>query len=139
MVHAITFRYLINLVVHEKLEMLLMDIVTAYLYGSLDHNIFMKIPEAFKVPKTYKDSRETCSIKLQKSLYGLKQSGRMWYNRLSEYLLKKGYKNDPICPCILIKGSGSEFVIIAVYFNDLNIIDTRKKLLEVVQCLKKEF
>ena len=59
-VDAITFRYLINLVVHEKLEMLLMDIVTAYLYGSLDHDIFMKIPEAFKVPETYKDSSETC-------------------------------------------------------------------------------
>ena len=99
-VDAITFRYLINLAVHEKLEMRIMDVVTAYLYGSLDHNIFMKIPEA------YKDSRETCSIKLQKSLYGLKQSGRMWYNRLSEYLLKKGYKNDPICPCIFIKWSG---------------------------------
>ena len=42
-------------------------------------------------------------------------------------------------PAFFIKPSGSEFIIIAVYFNDLNIIDTRKKLLEVVQCLKKEF
>ena len=64
MVDAITFRYLINLAVHEKLEMRLMDVVTSYLYGSLDHNIFMKIPKAFKVPEAYKDSRETCSIKL---------------------------------------------------------------------------
>ena len=63
----------------------------------------------------------------------------MWYNRLSEYLLKKGYKNDPICPCIFIKQSGSEFVIIAVYVNDLNIIETRKELLQAVECLKKEF
>ena len=29
-VDAITFRYLINLAVHEKLEMRLMDVVTAY-------------------------------------------------------------------------------------------------------------
>ena len=63
----------------------------------------------------------------------------MWYNRLSEYLLKKGYKNDPICPCIFIKRLGSEFVIIAVYVDDLNIIDTRKELLEAVECLQKEF
>ena len=63
----------------------------------------------------------------------------MWYNRLSEYLLKKGYKNDPICRCIFIKRSGSEFVIIAVYVDDLNIIGTRKELLEAVECLKKEF
>ena len=109
-VNAITFRYLINLAVHEKLKMRLMDVVTTYLYGSLDHNIFMKIPEAFKIPEAYKDSRETYSIKLQKSLYGLKQSGRMWYNRLSEYLLTEGYKNDLICPCISIKRSKSKFV-----------------------------
>ena len=63
----------------------------------------------------------------------------MWYNHLSEYLLKKGYKNDPICPCIFIKRSGSEFVIIVVYVNDLSIIDTRKELLKAVECLKKEF
>ena len=63
-VDVITLRYLINLVVHEKLEMRLMDVVTAYVYGSLDHDIFMKIPEAFKIPEAYKDSRETCPIKL---------------------------------------------------------------------------
>ena len=53
-VDAITFRYLINMTVHQKLEMHLMDVVTAYLYGSLDHNNFMKIPEALKVPEAYK-------------------------------------------------------------------------------------
>ncbi|KAL6346206.1 hypothetical protein AAG906_027956 [Vitis piasezkii] len=51
--------------------------------------------------------RSMYSIKLQRSLYGLKQSGRMWYNRFSEYLLKEGspmvvqsldVKNDPFRP-----------------------------------------
>jgi len=107
--------------VQEKLDMHLMDVVTTYLYGSLDNEIFMKVPEGFKVPEAYKNFRETCSIKLQKSLYGLKQSGRMWYNRLSKYLLKEGYKNDPICPCVFIKRSGSEFVIIHVEVEDLGI------------------
>ena len=46
----ITFRFLINLVIFEKLEMCLMDIVTAYLYGALDTDIYMKIPEGFKMP-----------------------------------------------------------------------------------------
>ncbi|XP_049399680.1 uncharacterized protein LOC125863687 [Solanum stenotomum] len=129
--------YLINMTVHKKLEMHLMDVVTAYLYGSLDHNIFMKIPEALKVPEAYENSKESCSIKLQKSLFGLKQSGRMWYNRLSEYLLKEGYKNDPICPCIFIRRSKSEFVIISVYVDDLNIIGTPTELSKAVECLKK--
>ena len=39
---AITFRYLIHLAVSEGLEMHLMDVVTAYLYGSIDSDIYMK-------------------------------------------------------------------------------------------------
>ena len=122
---ATTFRYLISLAVRERLDLRLMDVVTAYLYGSLDNEIYMKLPEGFKLPEAHLSSpRGDYSIKLNKSLYGLKQSGRMWYNRLSEYLLKEGYKNNPICPCIFMKRAGSEFAIIAVYVDDLNIIGT---------------
>ena len=39
---AITFRYLISLVVSEKLDMRLMDVITAYLYGELDTDIYIR-------------------------------------------------------------------------------------------------
>ena len=42
---VITFRYLISLVVFEKLDMQLMDVVTAYLYEDLDTETYMKVPE----------------------------------------------------------------------------------------------
>ncbi|CAL2260333.1 unnamed protein product [Prunus armeniaca] len=108
---AITFRYLISLAVSEKFDMRLMDVVTAYLYGELDANIYMKVPEGLKLAESNTKSRNMYFIKLRRSLYGLKQSGRMWYNRLSEYLIKKGYINDPICPCVFIKKSNSGFAI----------------------------
>ena len=86
-IDAITFRYLISLVVSKGLDMLLMDVVTTYLYGSLDANVYMKIPEGFTMPKGMNSKpRSMYSIKLQRSLYGLKQSGRIWYNRLSQYI-----------------------------------------------------
>ena len=110
---TIAFRFLISMVVSERLEMRFMDVVMTYLYGSLDSDIFMKIPEGYKMPEAY-TPRNLFSIKLQRSLYRLKQSGRMWYKRLSEYLMKEGYKNDLICPCVFIKKSETEFAIIAV-------------------------
>ena len=58
-----------------------------YLYGSLDADIYMKVPEGIKVLK--EEEHNIYSVKLHKSLYGLKQSGRMWYNRLSSFLLDK--------------------------------------------------
>ena len=71
---AITFRFFISLVSKENLDIRLMDVVTAYLYGSLGNDIYMKILERYKMLETYNSaSRSMYSIKLQKSSYGLKQ------------------------------------------------------------------
>ena len=137
---AITFRFLISLAVSEEFDMRLMDVITAYLYGSIDSDIHMKIPEGFKLPEAVSTKpRSMLSIKLQRSLYGLKQSGRMWYNGLSEYLLKEEYVNNPICPCVFIKKSETGFAIIAVYVDDLNLVGTPEELTKTAEYLKKEF
>ena len=50
-----------------------------------DKYIYMKIPEGFTMPEAFcNEHKSVYSIKLQKSLYGLKQSDRIWYNRLNE-------------------------------------------------------
>ena len=120
--------------------MRLMDVITAYLYGSIDNDIYIKIPEGFTLPEVVNAKpRSMCSIKLQRFLYGLKQFGSMWYNRLSEYLLKEGYANNPICPCIFIKKSKTGFAIIVIYVDDLNLIGTPEELIRTANYLKREF
>ncbi|KAL0294256.1 UNVERIFIED_CONTAM: Retrovirus-related Pol polyprotein from transposon RE1 [Sesamum angustifolium] len=139
-VDATTLRFLISLSVIEQLKMQLMDVVTAYLYGSLDTDIYMRIPEGLKMPEALKSKpRHMYSIKLKRSLYGLKQSGRMWYNRLSEYLIKKGFCHNQISPCLFIKRTESGFVIIAVYVDDLNIIGSPEEIRQAADYLKSEF
>ena len=63
----------------------------------------------------------------------------MWYNRLLEYLLKEGYVNNPICPCIFIKKLKTEFEIIAMYVDDLNLVGTLEELTRTTNYLKNEF
>ena len=88
----ITFHYLISLSVSEGLDMHLKDVVTAYLYGMLENDISMKVPERFQLPQVNTSQpRNMYSIKLRRSLYGLKQYGRMWYNRLSEFFFYQGW------------------------------------------------
>ena len=53
--------------------------------------------------------------------------------------MKEGYKNDPICPCVFIKKSKIVFAIIAVYVNDMNLIETPEELSKTIEYLKKEF
>ena len=96
-----------------NLQMKLMDVVTAYLYGSLDAEIYMKVPEGITVPKPEKHNMY--SVKLQRSLYSLKQSGRMWYNRLNDFLEEKGFLKNEDCPCVFIRKSKKGFCIVSVY------------------------
>ena len=43
--NAITFYFLISLAVSEGLDMRFMDVITTYLYRSMDNDIYMKIHE----------------------------------------------------------------------------------------------
>jgi hypothetical protein len=72
--NGITFRYLIFLAIQNHLSLHLMDVMTAYLYGSLDSDIYMKVPDGISVLNMHANRNMYC-VKLVKSLYGLKQSG----------------------------------------------------------------
>ena len=85
----------------------------------------MKVPEGLDIPNK-NHSRNMYCVKLQKSQYGLKQSGRMWYNQLKEFLFQKFFFNNDDCQCVFIKKSLSGFCIISMYVDDLNIIEPSK-------------
>jgi hypothetical protein len=78
-INGITFQYLISLATQKHLVLHLMDVVTAYLYGLLDSNIYMKVSDDISILNANVGRNMYC-VKLNKSLYGLKQSRRMWYN-----------------------------------------------------------
>ena len=70
---AITFHFLISLTVSKGLDICLMDVITTYLHGSINNDIYMKIPKGFKLPRVNNTKLcSMCLIKLQRSLYGLK-------------------------------------------------------------------
>ena len=137
---AITFKFLISLVITENLDMRLMNVVTANLYGSLNNDIYMKISEGYKMLATYGSmSQSMYSIKIQRFLYGLNQFGPMWYNHLNKYLLKEGFVNNPICTCVFIKNSESKFAIVAVYVNDFKSCSGSRRAQKNHKLLKNKF
>ncbi|KAF7112257.1 hypothetical protein RHSIM_RhsimUnG0247500 [Rhododendron simsii] len=97
-------------------------------------------PEEKSPKEVFPEEEQKCLFSQAiKALYGLKQSGHMWYKQLSDYLLKEGYENDLICPCIFTKKSNFGFVIIAVYVDDLNLVRTPEELIKTAEYLKMEF
>jgi hypothetical protein len=87
----------------------------------------MKQPKGFVV-KGKKDL--VCKLKI--SLYGLKQSPRMWYQKFDPYILSLGFVIRKFDHCIYSKEEGGCFIYEALYVNDMfligNNMDTIKEV-----------
>ena len=61
-----------------------LDVTAAYLNAPLDHEIYMEQPPGY-------DSDKSKVWKLQKSLYGLKQSARLWNETIHSFFVRCGF------------------------------------------------
>ena len=74
-----------------------MDVKTAYLNESIEHDIYMSQPEGFIDP-----DHPEYMCKLKKSIYGLKQSARLWNQTLDSFLIGNGYRKSGADNCIYV-------------------------------------
>ncbi|TPX47662.1 DNA-directed DNA polymerase [Synchytrium endobioticum] len=130
-----TYRYLIGISTFMNWETHAMDIQTAYLYGELSEEIFMKVPEGLKTPT----QMENPCIKLQKSIYGLKQSGRQWFAKYSEVLKGNGFTNTQECPSVFFKLTENGPVITPIYVDDTNVMGPAQAVANVKKGLASHF
>ena len=89
----------------------------AFLNGDQDQPIYMEQPQYFK---DIKNPDYVCVLK--KTLYGLKQSPRIWYYRLQQFLIKKGYKRLKSDKKFYTRHNGTHILILVVYVDDVLII-----------------
>jgi hypothetical protein len=79
-----------------------MDVVTSYLYSLLDLEIYMREPQGLRIPRP-NECHNLFSVCLQRLLYELKQSRRMWFNQLSNFPLKIDYRNNMVIVTVFYK------------------------------------
>ena len=101
----------LNLEVHQ------MDVVSAFLNGELQEEIYMKQPEGF-----IDDKHPEKVCRLNKSLYGLKQSARCWNQLMDSYLKSNDYIQSSADPCVYFKtqivDGEKKMILIGVYVDD---------------------
>ena len=108
---------LIALSIKLNLDIVHLDVCTAFLNGFLEKPVFMRQPDGFISPE--KHSTKVCRLK--KAIYGLKQSSRAWNTRINTFLLNLGYIKSQYEPCLYIKRAKNCFIVIALYVDDLII------------------
>lgn len=91
-----TFRVLMSVANHFGYHIEQMDVRSAFLSGYLSEEMYMDEPPGFE-----KDKPKVC--KLIKSLYGLKQASRVWYERFHEFMVKIGFKTCESDRCLYVK------------------------------------
>lgn len=151
-----TLRFLLAYVAKMDWVLQKVDVKTAFLYGKLDEELFMDVSP---IPKevmaslaasarhedvigqlSTKDMRD-CALKLNKSIYGMRQAALKWHETLKDFLQGHGYEQASSDPCLFI-GTGKlgkrRFVL--VYVDDIIIAASSiSECLEVERFLKERF
>ena len=88
----------------------------AFLNGDLEEEVYMKLP-----PRHYK-SKDLAVCKLKKSIYGLKQSLKAWFDKFLGSLRDMGYYKCYHDHALFIKrGASGKISILLVYVNGIII------------------
>ncbi|CAI5732632.1 unnamed protein product [Peronospora farinosa] len=102
------------------------DILNAYVKADkeADLEILLQVPKRMDVSgDTVKELEATnvseLALQLRKSLYVLKQAGRLWSQLLHTRLLDAGFQQCELDMCLYWKQDGSDLVVVGVYVDDL--------------------
>ncbi|CAM8930717.1 unnamed protein product [Rhodiola kirilowii] len=93
-----------------------MDVKNAFLQGELEEEVYMLPPPGLE------DSVKPGKVlRLKKAIYGLKQSPRAWYHKLSSTLIKRGFKRSEADHTLFNLSGPKGRVVILVYVDDIII------------------
>lgn len=81
-----TFKIMLAVAYAKKLKIKHLDVKTAFLYGELEEPIYMKQPQGFIFER-----REQQVCLLRRSIYGLKQAGRIWNELIHQVFIEVGF------------------------------------------------
>ena len=128
-VKPMSYKAIFALAAAKNWEVHQMDVKTAFLYGLIEGEVYVRQPTGF-------DNQSGDVCKLRQALYGLKQSPRVWYDTLVAFLKSHGLKALNADLSVFVKPG----LIVAVYVDDLQITGSSLAEIHAVkQALSERF
>ena len=130
-----SIRILMSIACTMNFKLFQMDAKCAFLNGYLNEEVFV---EQFK---GFKDTHFPDHVlRLKKALYGLSQAPRAWYDRLTHYLLERGFKRGYADQTSFVKNDENYLLVAQVYVDDIVFRATiNDRAIEFSEEMKKEF
>lgn len=125
-----TVRFLLALAAELDMELEHLDVCTAFLNGDLKETIYINQPQGF-VNRRFR--RKVC--RLLKSLYGLKQSPKCWFDKINAFLLSCGFIHSSSDPNMYVLMNSKGLAALALYVDDLILAATCMELIVGVKSL----
>ena len=124
-IKSASFRTLFAISAKRNLYIEQMNVVTAFLYEFLDEDIYVTQSKDFAVDSIY-----VCH--LFRALYDLKQTSRVWYSLIRDFLKKKlNFINSDQDQSIFIFSDKQTYI--CVYVNDLLIFSENMKFIKTIK------
>lgn len=109
------------------------DIPNAYVRAQTEDGleIYLQPPTGMEITdeelkKLGISHRNEVVLKLKKSLYGLKQAGRLWNELLDNFLISNGFQRSSVDMCLYFKKEKGEITVVGIYVDDLLVTGTSK-------------
>ena len=101
--HNVSFRIALARMMVEKLDSLVLDVETAFLYGEIDEEIFMKSPVGME--EIDPGSSPEDSYQLLRGIYGLCQAARQFWKKFVNTVKQEpfGFQVSPQIPACCSK------------------------------------
>lgn len=148
--HNTLLMFLSVLMREESMEFATTDFPGAYLATDIDEEIYMNISaskvaillqdEEFQFLKPFVRSDGTVLTQIQRGIYGLKQAGKLWHDKLVVLLKEFGLEQLEGFPCIFKLKTKEGIMFVAVYVDDMMIACNNKLMREkLMNFLKRDF
>jgi hypothetical protein len=120
-----SIRIIISLAANLDWPLHQLDVKNAFLHGDLTETVYMTQPPGF-------ESKGECVCHLKKSIYGLKQSPRAWFDKFSKAVVSHGMTRSQADHSVFFKKTRTGIVILVVYVDDIVITGSDKEGIQIL-------